>query len=169
VIVPYEFLAATNVFSQTNVTSTCSNGAYQIVVYTNVAQVSRLELGVWARGGEAREVEASLDSVGQWEPDLAVNELLEVLGLDFRRSNRLDLHDLDGTRTRTMAGPHVTVTLSDSSSDGEVAVFTVHVVGTAAGIVTKPDTKVLDNDGLLLVNLLTDENLSLGLLDLAQH
>jgi hypothetical protein len=52
-----------------------------------------------------------------------------------------------------VAGSHVRVAGLDGGVAGQLAVLLVHVVGARAGIVTDPDTEVLDLKGLLLVDL----------------
>jgi hypothetical protein len=43
-----------------------------------------------------------------------------------------------------MASSHILITGTDGFHTRHTAVFLVHVVSAGAGIVTKPDTKVLD-------------------------
>jgi len=124
---------------------------------------------VWTSGSEAGEVETTLDSVRQWELDLAVHKLLEVLGSELGRLDDLHLHDLDGAGPRAMTSSHVTVALCDCAGGRQVPVLAVHVVGTAARVVAQPDAKVLDRRRSLLIHLLAQEDLSLGLLHLPQH
>ena len=52
-----------------------------------------------------------------------------------------------------MTCAQVTVALGDGPSDGQVPVLAVLVVGTGTGVVTEPDTKVLDLHRILLLNL----------------
>lgn len=63
---------------------------------------------------------------------------------------------MDGPEAGTVTGGHVLVHGLDSVGAGHVTVFLVHVVGTGAGVVTDPDTEVLDLLGALLVNLQGD-------------
>merc|ERR1719348_1981003 len=67
-----------------------------------------------------------------------------------------------------MTGSHVTVTLGDGSGDGDVAVLSVHVVGSTTGVVTNPHTKVLHRGLILLKDLFTGNNLSDGFLQFLQ-
>lgn len=67
-----------------------------------------------------------------------------------------------------MAGSHVTVALSDCTTDCQVAVFTVHVVCSRARIITQPDAEVLDLQRRLLVLALDGDNLASCLLEFAQ-
>lgn len=52
-----------------------------------------------------------------------------------------------------MTGGHVLVHSLDGIGPGHLAVLLVHVVGTGAGVVSNPDTEVLDLQGVLLVDL----------------
>lgn len=52
-----------------------------------------------------------------------------------------------------MTSSHVLVAGVDSVGTREFAVLLVHVVGTGSRVVTKPDTEVLDLEGLLLADL----------------
>lgn len=52
-----------------------------------------------------------------------------------------------------MAGGHVLVEGLDGISTREFTELLVHVVGAGAGVVTEPDTEVLDLQRLLLVDL----------------
>lgn len=68
----------------------------------------------------------------------------------------------------TMAGSHVTVALCNCASNGQVAVFTVHVVGARTRVVTQPDAEVLDLQRSLLELSLHRDDLAGGLLELTQ-
>lgn len=52
-----------------------------------------------------------------------------------------------------MPGGHVLVEALDSIGTREFTVFLVHVMCTGTRVVAEPDTKVLDLQGLLLVDL----------------
>ena len=65
-----------------------------------------------------------------------------------------------------MSSAHISVALSDGAGGREVAVFAVHVVSTGTRIVTQPDTEVLHGRRFLLVDLLTGNDFTVGLLDL---
>ena len=56
---------------------------------------------------------------------------------------------------------YMNVYLNDSR--GQVTVFAVHVVGTGTGVVSQPDAKVLDFQGLLLRDFFNADNLAGGL------
>jgi hypothetical protein len=54
---------------------------------------------------------------------------------------------------RSVTGSHILVQSIDSIGPGHLTVLLVHIVCAGAGIVTDPDTKVLDLVRTLLVNL----------------
>ena len=60
---------------------------------------------------------------------------------------------MDRPEAGTVAGSHVLVERLDGISTGELTELLVHVVGARTRVVAEPDTKVLDLQGLLLVNL----------------
>lgn len=67
-----------------------------------------------------------------------------------------------------MARSHVAVALGDCTSDGQVSVLTVHVVSSRTGIVSQPDTEVLDLQRSLFVLALDRDNFTSCLLELAE-
>ena len=60
---------------------------------------------------------------------------------------------MDGAEAGTMPGSHVLVEALNGIGTRELTEFLVHVVCTGTGVVTQPDAKVLDLQGLLLVDL----------------
>jgi hypothetical protein len=60
---------------------------------------------------------------------------------------------VDGAETGTVTGSHVLVESLNSVGAGHLAELLVHVVGAGAGVVTDPDTEVLDLEGTLLIDL----------------
>ena len=52
---------------------------------------------------------------------------------------------------------------STGRGHSQVTVFAVHVVGTGTGVVSQPDAKVLDFQGLLLRDFFNADNLAGGL------
>lgn len=93
------------------------------------------------------------DAVGQGELDAGNQDLLDVGATNISVGNLSDADDLDRAGAGTVAGSHVRVAGLDGGVAGQLAVLLVHVVGAGAGIVTDPDTEVLDLKGLLLVDL----------------
>lgn len=106
-----------------------------------------LEEGVWPLGGEAWFVLAPQHTVGQWELDLGVVELLDSWPAALASCNLFHLHDLDGVRTGTVSGTHVSVALCDRAGSGQVPVLSVHVVSATSGIIAQPDAEVLHTQG----------------------
>ena len=78
----------------------------------------------------------------------------------------LYLQDLDGARSGTMAGTHVSVGLGDGIGGVGGSVLTVHVVRAGSWVVSEPDAEVLDNGGGGLGDLLDGDDLAGGLVDL---
>jgi hypothetical protein len=68
---------------------------------------------------------------------------------------------VDGSEAGTVAGGHVLVEGVDGLSAGHLTVLLVHVVGTRAGVVTDPDSEVLDLGGSLLVDLNGDPSVAI--------
>ena len=60
---------------------------------------------------------------------------------------------MNGPEAGTVAGSHVLVERLDGISTGELTELLVHVVGARTRVVAEPDTKVLDLQGLLLMDL----------------
>lgn len=63
---------------------------------------------------------------------------------------------MDGSEASTVAGGHVLVEGVDGLDSGHLSVLLVHVVGSGAGVVTDPDTEVLDLEWSLLVDLIPE-------------
>ena len=60
---------------------------------------------------------------------------------------------MDRPETRTVAGGHILVEGLDGVCTAELTELLVHVVGSRAGVVSEPDTEVLDLERLLLMDL----------------
>ena len=60
---------------------------------------------------------------------------------------------MDGPETRTVACGHILVESLDGIRTAELTELLVHVVGAATRVVAEPNAKVLDLQGLLLLNL----------------
>lgn len=65
---------------------------------------------------------------------------------------------MDRPEAGTVPGSHVLVKGLHGVSTAELAELLVHVVRAGAGVVAKPDTKVLDLEGLLFVDLRTRQD-----------
>jgi len=119
--------------------------------------------------GEARMMSRhGFDLARKRELDLGIVELLGGGATAFVGSHLFHLDDLDRSSSSPVPSAHVTVALRHPSGGSQVTVFTVHVVGTGARVVSQPDSKVLDGGGPLLVDLLAMDYLADGLLDLLQ-
>lgn len=88
-----------------------------------------------------------LNSLGQWEPDLGIVELLDLRPPAIASFYDFHLDNLYGVSSRTMTRTHVSVALSHRAADRQVTVLTVHIVRTRTGVVSQPDSKVLYFDG----------------------
>jgi hypothetical protein len=60
---------------------------------------------------------------------------------------------VNGPEAGSMSGCHILVHSLNSICSRHLTVLLVHVVGTRAGVVSDPDTEVLDLHGALLVDL----------------
>ena len=58
-----------------------------------------------------------------------------------------------------MSGSHILVESLDSIGSRHLTVLLVHVVGAGAGVVSEPDTEVLDLQWALLVDLQLESDL----------
>ena len=123
------------------------------------------------KGGRRKSLLSSLcgsNTVGKWELDVLLSELHSVVTLEVSSLNSCSPDDLNGTRTGTMTSSHFVVKLCNCTSDGKITVFTVHIMGTRTGLVTKPDSVILDDTGVLLNDFNTVEDFSSGLLHLTE-
>merc|ERR1719208_426701 len=109
-----------------------------------------------------------LDPAWERELDLAVVHLLDQRTATLASLHGLASNDLDAVGTGSVSGSHVPVTLCDSSTDSQVSVLAVHVMGARPGVVSQPDAEVLDLHWLPLLNLLHGDDLAGGLLELPE-
>jgi hypothetical protein len=92
--------------------------------------------------------------VGQRELESGLEELTKVRPADVLLGGDLaDAEDLNAPEPGTVTGGHVLVEGLDGGDAGKGAELLVHVVRAGTRVVTKPDTKVLDLEGLLFVDL----------------
>lgn len=97
----------------------------------------------WSLSGE--QSLGLLDSVWQWELQVLGQELLDVLSLDvFGLLQLNNLQDVDRSKSGSVSSSQVLVHGLDGTNSGNVSVFLVHVVDTRSGVVSNPDTEVLD-------------------------
>ena len=60
---------------------------------------------------------------------------------------------MNGPKTSSMSSSHVRIQSLDSIRPRHLTILFVHVVGAGARVISNPDTKVLDLQWALLVNL----------------
>jgi hypothetical protein len=75
---------------------------------------------------------------------------------------------MNAPESSSVSCSHVLVQGLNSGGAGKVTVLFVHIVGAGAGVVSNPDTKVLDFGRAFLGNDLHADNLTCGLLDLSE-
>jgi len=109
------------------------------------------------------------DTVQKRELDLAVVVLQGVGTHTLRSLGSRSRDNLDARRTDTVLGSHLGVELVDGTTEGDFTELLDHVVGTRARIITKPDLEVLDVVGVLLEDLMSLKDLTVGLLDTLKH
>ena len=102
------------------------------------------------------------------ELDLRIVELgnvgsLRVFSLDLLNSDNLEI-----MCSGSMPGSHISIALSDSPGRSLITVLSVHVVGSAPGIVPQPDSDVLDSVELGFSNPFALQDFSVGFLGLDQ-
>merc|ERR1719445_1902314 len=90
-----------------------------------------------------------LDPAWERELDLGVVHLLDQWTTTFSGFNGLTSDDLDAVGSGSMSGSHVSVTLGDGSTDSEVSVLPVHVVGSRSGTYLNQIPKFLTFKGFL--------------------
>lgn len=103
-----------------------------------------------ALGEELLDVRAA-DALAVLDLDDAEDLSKSVSGRSF--SQKLIGTYVDGAEAGTVTGSHVLVQRVDGISSAELTELLVHVVGAGAGVVTQPDTEVLDLGGTLLGDL----------------
>ena len=79
--------------------------------------------------------------------------LCDVVSLALSSLDFLNLHDLDGVRSSSVLGTHITVHLCNRSSGGQISVLSVHVVSTTSWVVSEPDGKVFNLQWLSVIDL----------------
>lgn len=110
-----------------------------------------------------------LDSVWQWEFQVLGQELFNVLTFDiFGLFQFNNLQDVNRSKSGSVSGSQVLVHLLNGTDSGNVSVFFVHVVGTRSGVVSDPDTEVLDLGWVGLGDQVDGDNFTGSSLDLVQ-
>jgi hypothetical protein len=110
-----------------------------------------------------------LSGSDQGEAQVLAQVLVGVVSLDLRVLDGGGLDDLDVASHSSVSTSHVVVHLTDGTSESDISVLLVHVVGTASASVAQPDSEVLDLSGVLLEDLSDIEDLTTGSLGLSQR
>jgi len=105
----------------------------------------------------------------KWELEVLRDQLLDVWAsnvgslFDFG-----DFEDMNRPESGTMSGSHVLVKGVNGIGSRKFSVLLVHIVGAATGIISDPDSEVLDLQWALLVDDVQRNNFSGTLLDLSE-
>ena len=67
-----------------------------------------------------------------------------------------------------MTSSHISITLSDSGRNGQITVFTIHVVGSGTRVISEPNTEILDFQRFLLVDLFNTDDFAGSFLEFPQ-
>lgn len=123
--------------------------------------------GGWPAGEEGASV---LDhTMRQRETKFGNKKLLDVWTTNVGRLLYLsDPEDLDRTESSAVTRGHVLVASMSGVDPRQLSEFLVHVVGTRARVVSKPNTKVLNLEGFLLVDDVESDDLTGCLLHFPQ-
>jgi len=117
-------------------------------------------MSVWSVSLEDRAELRAHNSVWKWKSQFRVNHLFDLWTSNFAGFNSFNFQNLNGRSTCTMPSSHITVTLSNSTADSNISVFSVHVVGSTSRVVSQPNSKVLDWAWVLLRDLWASNNLT---------
>lgn len=105
----------------------------------------------------------------QWELQVLGQELLDVLTLDILGLFKLNnLQDVDRSKSGSVTSGQILVHGLNGTNSGDVSELLVQVVGTRSGVVTDPDTKVLNLGWVGLRDNVDRDNLTRSSLDLVQ-
>lgn len=102
------------------------------------------------------------------EFDFRIDELLNVRTTNLGGFDFGDTDDLNGAETSTMTGSHVHVETLNGFNTTHGTELLVHVVGPGTRIVTQPDAKVFDLQGLLFADDGAGDDFSGGTFNLLQ-
>mmetsp|Transcript_1253 Transcript_1253/g.1832 ORF Transcript_1253/g.1832 Transcript_1253/m.1832 type:complete len:202 (-) Transcript_1253:176-781(-) len=132
------------------------------------------KVSAWADSAECRAREclsvalSTCNLVGQRELDSLLGELHSIWSLQILSFQNCSANDLDGTWSSAVSTSHLVIQLRDRSSQGQITILTVHIVGTATRIISDPNTVVLYNPRILFHQLNTIQNLTGCFLHLAE-
>merc|ERR1719348_2286905 len=129
---------------------------------------SLLEVSVRSLPSHQSSLLLCVDSSGERELDLGVVHLGDQRSATLASCDSLTSDDLDGVSSCSMSGTHVSVALGDGAIGRHIPVLSVHVVSARPGVVSQPDTKVLNFEGEFFLDQFTGNNFSGGLLELSQ-
>ena len=102
---------------------------------------------------ELRHIASLTNTVGKRELDFSIMEHFDSDTLGISSFYGLNLQDMNAVGLGTMTGSHITIGLSDSSSNRNIAILAVHVVMTGAGIILQPYSEIFNRAGVLSENL----------------
>jgi len=108
------------------------------------------------------------DPLWKRELDVGIVHLLDQGPSALAGGDSLTSDDLDGVVPGSMPGSHIDVTGGNSLLNRQVTVLPVHVVGSRSGVISQPDSVILHLLWVLLIDTLTGDNLTSGLLELTQ-
>ena len=98
------------------------------------------------------------------EADLGVMELSDVWSLALRCLDGSCLNDRDGTMSCTVSTAHLLVHLFYGAIKSGIPVLFISVMDTSTGVVSNPNSVILNGRWILLENLVHCKNLTIGLL-----
>jgi len=119
--------------------------------------------GVGLEGGSVFLLSGSGDELGDGESELGVSvDLVDGSSASILSGDRAGSKDLDGIVSSSVLAGHLHVHLGDGTVEGDVSVFSVHVVLARSGLVSDGNTVSLDDSGVLLVDLLARDDLTVS-------
>ena len=110
-----------------------------------------------------------LSGSDQWEAEILAEVLISIVSLNLRIPDDCGLDDLDVASHSSVSTGHVVVHLPDGTSQRDISVLLVHVVGSASASVAQPNSEILNLGGGLLENLSDIEDLTAGSLGLGER
>lgn len=124
-----------------------------ITTVLKIKRRSLKEISSWFAYTECRHTISVLNTFWQRESDLRIMELFNLGPTAVTSFYNFYLDNLDRVCPGTMASSHIPVALSNSTTHRQVTVFTVHIVSTWSGVVSQPDSKVLNFNRWFFCNL----------------
>lgn len=149
-----------------------------------------VEVSCWTCNWEQLSISLVVISLYQWELDLGIVELLNMSTACFDCDYFFNFNNLwrknftlintafmyfhkkktylNWMGASTMTWGHIGIALCNCSTDSEVTVFTVHVVGSWTWIISKPDAEIFDFEWCFFVLSFNTHNFTSCLLELTQ-